>query len=291
MIKPEDEIIINFDTGCTVEEAVAKMLGWLQGPKRLRTIRINENGISADQMPYLPTLEDSLEAHLIELRDAVNQDYVDAVNEFPSANSEDEKRAKHEEICQKNKIVKNFDDLIEKAFQYKLDIKRELSKGKSSALAIDKKAKKKSSKKHITITSLHDWALEKYGISIEPTLNQRPASNHQQEQIIEQQEQTVEQQGEDHKHDKGDWSSETKRENVYTTFALLVEAFVEIAPNKYKHNDKPNVKNIAEHIEKLAKQANNNYFLSGQRSESIRKLIAEAISIKQQTVDKKGSGK
>lgn len=156
MILPEDDVFIDFKTNCTKEEAVAKMLGWTKGALRKRVISVTENGIPADELPYLQIFEGPLEDYLIDLRNA-------AVDEFYKSLETD---APHDVIVDKENAVKKCDEQIQLAGTYLAGITDELAKGKLSTLRIDKEATNKTGKKHITIQSLHDWALEKYGINI-----------------------------------------------------------------------------------------------------------------------------
>ena len=47
MIKSEEEITVDFSASCTIEEAIAKMLGWLQGPQFKKEIKSTKYGIFA----------------------------------------------------------------------------------------------------------------------------------------------------------------------------------------------------------------------------------------------------
>ena len=73
MINAEDDIIVNLRTSCTKDEAVAMLLGWLRGPIKPRNIQISEDGLSLDQLPFLQSLEGSLQDQLQELVDAASQ--------------------------------------------------------------------------------------------------------------------------------------------------------------------------------------------------------------------------
>jgi hypothetical protein len=73
--------------------------------------------------------------------------------------------------------------------------------------------------------------------------------------------------------------SRTKKNNLYTTFAFLVDAFYKIASDKYGE-DKPSVLNIAKHLEDLATKANNGEPLPGQGDEAIKDRIEEALEVK-----------
>ncbi len=268
MFNAEDELIIKLEASCTKEEAVAKMLGWLQGPIRKRVIQVTEYGISADQTPHLLQLESSLEEHLLELRNAARTLFIKALEE-------DEPFAVIEE---KENAVIECDNLIKWAAIYLEDITEELAKGEDTSLKIDQEATKKSDTTYITLKSLKGWALNEYDIAIDSPFMSRPVDDDPQEQLKSQQKEA--------ESDQAAWLSKTKAENLYTTFAFLVEAFAETAP-KYKNGDKPNAENIAKHLEELVKKANTNRGLSGQGSQTIRKLIRLALKTKAKTLHNK----
>jgi hypothetical protein len=68
MINAEDDVIYDLSTSCSVEVAVAKLLGWMQGHIRQRITKVTEHGISEDQLRYIPSMENSLQQQLMELR-------------------------------------------------------------------------------------------------------------------------------------------------------------------------------------------------------------------------------
>lgn len=154
MINPEDEIIVDFRTSCTKEEAVAKLLGWMQGPIHLKFIQA-KHGITADQLPHLHSLIFSLEEHLMALRETARHELLDAAEVGAAA----------EVIWEKDDAVAECDALIQKAYSYKLDIEKELAKGESSALKIDQPETDRTSVIHLTLESLDEWA-KKYDIAI-----------------------------------------------------------------------------------------------------------------------------
>ena len=156
MINAEDEVYVDLSTSCTKDEAVAKMLGWMQGQKRLKYIQVSEHGIPADQLPYLHTLEAPLNEYLMALREAARHELLDAV----------EAGAADEVIYEKDDAVAKCDALISKAMSYFLDIGEELDKGELSELKIDRSKFESSDEVHITLKSLDRWARKNYGIPI-----------------------------------------------------------------------------------------------------------------------------
>jgi hypothetical protein len=162
MINAEDEVYVDLSTSCTKDEAVAKMLGWMQGQKRLKYIQVSAHGISADQLPYLHTLEAPLNEYLMALRESARHELLDAV----------EAGAANEVIYEKDDAVAKCDALINKAMSYFLDINEELDKDESSELKIDRPKSESSDEIHITLKSLDRWARKNYGIHIlESTVN------------------------------------------------------------------------------------------------------------------------
>ena len=67
MIKPEDATITDFRDSYTIEESVAKMLGWMHGSIRLQTVTRDDRGIIPEHLPHLEKLLYPLDAHLEEL--------------------------------------------------------------------------------------------------------------------------------------------------------------------------------------------------------------------------------
>lgn len=270
MFNAEDDVIPKLEASCTKEVAVAKMLGWLQGTIRKRVIDVSEHGISADQMPHLLQLQGSLEEHLLELRNNASAKFIKA--------AEDE--APLDIIEEKEKAVFECDNLINLAAIYLQDITEELAKGDGFLLNIDQEATKKSGTTYITLNSLKVWALKKYGIAIGPSVSSLPANNDLQEQFKAQQKEI--------ESGQAAGLSKTKADNLYTTFAFIVEALVQKTQN-YKNTDsgKLNIQTIAENIASAAKQANNGYDLTGQSAESIKSRIEESMRIKKSKLPSK----
>ena len=272
MINPEDEIIIDLSTSCTKEVAVAKLLGWMQGPIRPKVLKVSEHGISEDQLPFLQFMEGSLQAQLSELREAASQDLIAAA----------EADATSEVLKEKEEAVANIDSLIHKAFMYMSDIEEELEKDSESAINIDQKTSKQTGVTHITLRSVNRWAKDKYGISILEDREQHASPEGTQAQpIMQDTEEDLDTEG---------GLSKTRAGHLFTTFALLFEDLAkhlsETAPKKYGDRI-PNIEAIAMYIEKLAKKANNRENLPGQGHEAIKDRIEEAMEIKKSKLPQK----
>lgn len=260
MIRPEDEIIVDLSGSCTKDEAVAKLLGWMKGPIRPKIIRMTEHGISEDQLPLLPSMEDPLNVQLQEIREAASQAFIAAA----------ETNATNEELEEKENAVTHVDLLIRKASSYMSDIDEELSKGEDSEIKIDPHAFEQNGITHITLRSLDRWAQQRYGISVLEDQEQHHSPNDTQAQPM------VQAKEEDPNPEEGFTS--TKARNVMTTFGFLVEAFAKTAPGF--GGDKPNASSIARHIANLAVKAGGQDEMDNQSYEAIRKRIKQAIDTK-----------
>jgi len=262
MINPEDEIHIDFQTSVTKEGAAARMLGWMQGPIQPKYIQVTENGISADQLTALSSMDGSLKERLLELRETARLAFIDSAERGDSIFITQEKQ----------EAVEQCEEQIKKAASYLVDLEDEIAKGDYSDLKIDRHRTDKTGTIHITLKSLDQWARKNHGISI---LDQspKPLTENPSTQPESQQENKPE-------------SGQTKLEHLFTTFAFLVEAFAKNA-NALKHDDdRPNASAIASRLEQLAKEANKQQVLPGQSAYAIRKRIKEAMRIKQSKLPK-----
>lgn len=259
MINPEDEIIPDFGTSCTRDEAAALLLGWMQGPIRYKYIQVTTEGIPMAQMRYLLALAGgSLEKHFVMLREAAQI----AMNDAYKSDATMEVREERE------KAVSVIDESIQKAASFLMDIDDEIAKGRSSAFRIDPNATDSSGIAHYTLRSVDQWALKHYNIHIiDPSQSKIFADmNTPEPKQVEELE------------PKGGLSK-LKSENLHTSFAFLVEAFADLG-SRFKSADSPNIKAIAERIAELATKANKGQPLSGQSSEAIKDRIEQAARIR-----------
>ena len=139
----------------------------------------------------------------------------------------------------------------------------EFPKGDESALNTDKRAKKESGIIHLTLSSLDQWARNKYNISILETAVEKSSEGNARSQSIQPENESTLNGG----------LSKFTADNLYTTFALLVEAFSQTL-HKYGKGSNPNVSEIAEHLQTIAAKTN---VKNGQSQEAIRKRISEAM--------------
>jgi hypothetical protein len=264
MINSEDEILVDFRTSCTSEEAVAKMLGWMQGYTRPKSIRITEHGTPADQLSSMQSLGGSLQDQLLELREAARLEFVKAA----------ELGAAFEVIQGKEKAVIECDAMINRAASYLLDIDDEIAKGDASELRIDHSATKNSGVVHITLRSLDRWATKNYGISVTGPL-QKFGGQLANDRPDERQDEVSEANG---------GLGATSTRHLHTTFAFLVEAFSKTATKYHKGDGSPNVMAIAEFLEGAAKESAKAPPMDGQGREAIKKRIAKAMLAKEENL-------
>jgi hypothetical protein len=164
MINPEDLTIIDSRESYTIEEAVAKMLGWMHGPERLKDIQVDVHGLLPSQLPHMYTLPSPLFELIDELKDRARLELFDAADAFGMA-EEAEKETLCKIVATKDTAVGEYAELIKKAYFYQSEIKKELNKGALSELKIDKDSSDKNNMTYIRLDSLDDWA-KKYGVVI-----------------------------------------------------------------------------------------------------------------------------
>lgn len=258
-----DNIKIDFSTSCTKEDAVAKMLGWLRGSVRIDPDEINIHDVSITQMPFLAELYFSLEDYLLMLRE-------DALDQVATA---------FKEPCAIGSIqtealdtLNHCDELIMKAAAYMNGIDDELTKGTESALRIDPVKTESTGELYITLKSLDEWAQQNYKISIIDNV----VPTHWDVSAISKQ---VAKQAQEYSSKDG--LTKTKKENLYITFGLLIEAYAEMPNSGYLQSGKPVVDAIAKQLNHLAGQASKEESPSGQSVESIKDRIEEALKIKE----------
>lgn len=154
MINPEDEVIFDHRLSCTEEEAVAKLLGWMQGSKRLRYLAVTEDGLNADQLIHMYQFPSSIAELIRDEREIASIRFHNAcmANDFDLA-------AKWEAA------VEYWDATNERAVRYKQGIAAELSRPKPR-LITDKAVSEETTLHHITLLSLDHWARITYGHGI-----------------------------------------------------------------------------------------------------------------------------
>jgi hypothetical protein len=139
-------------TSVTVDEAVANLLGTANGP--IEFCSLNDDP-SEEEEDLLNSLTFDLREDLEEQRDSLQSDYLEAKHDGLA----------DEEIAKRFEALERCNEMIARANTYLCDINGELAKGKFSALQLDPEFAG-SSDRYITVSSLAQWAADKYGISL-----------------------------------------------------------------------------------------------------------------------------
>jgi hypothetical protein len=139
-------------TSITVDEAVANLLGAAKGP--IEFYSLNDDP-SEEEEDFLNSLTFDLREDLEEERDSLQSDYLEAKHDGLA----------DEEIAERLGALARCNAKIARANTYLFDINGELAKGKFSALQLDPEFAG-SSDRYITLSSLAQWAADKYEISI-----------------------------------------------------------------------------------------------------------------------------
>ena len=155
MTKFNTEETIAFKTSCNKEDAVAKLLGWLQGPV-CQDLTESEYGFSFQQLKYMGTLIYSLPEHLTDLRNQALWKTDDLIAE----------KASEEEVDKAINEVLDIEDLMKRANLFMIEIEDELSKGDASLLRVDPVTTEDQDEIHITIKSFDTWARKTFDIAI-----------------------------------------------------------------------------------------------------------------------------
>jgi len=175
-INPEVPIFVDIEPSCTIDVAVAKMLGWMRGHKRYKYIKVTKYGISPDQLPFLHSLDESLSVLLADVRNDIGQQLIDVAGASDSELAEvckdmwqdiadfAKSHNKDEIITFIERKSEEFDNVIDLAEKYRGRIDKEMQKGESSALKEDPNATRNSGKTHIALASLYQWGWEKQSI-------------------------------------------------------------------------------------------------------------------------------
>ncbi|MDO9050654.1 MAG: hypothetical protein Q7U70_04095 [Methylotenera sp.] len=168
MINPTDATIIDSRVAYPIDECVAKMLGWMQGPERLERIKVDERGILPHMLPHISRLVYTLDEHLDQLKERARLELFDAADAYADApNGTHQKDELSDIIDQKYIAIEDCAELIKKAHFYKSEIRKELEKDNLSQLKIDHVEKDEDGLDiiYIKLDSLDDWA-KKYQVNI-----------------------------------------------------------------------------------------------------------------------------
>lgn len=241
---------------CTVDEAAAKLLGWMRNPIRLKTVQFSRKGYRAEDLPHLPGLSTPLLETLQSFRDWAEDDLIRAIDDGTDLTTIDE-------ACTR---LDRWEEQHKHAVSFLAAIRRELAKVKDPALQIDEAATAADGETQITLDSLDRWALHTYGVSVraDSVAPAVPREYRPEKEIPA---------------DKG--MSRTKAAGLQISFALLVEEYARSIDGYHtKKEKKPIVSVIAGQIAALAKNANHGAPLQGQDAETIKDRIEKALHLK-----------
>ncbi len=251
LLNPDDETVPCFDTSCTKDEAVAKMLGWMRGYQRKAFVGLDEYGVLTEDLPHLRQLDETLLHELVTRRSNAKWELLSL---FDADSEPDESR-----IEEKEAALAHWDNEIAKAGDYFAAIDDELAKDGSSRIRIDREKSERAGETHLTLKSLEQWSKDEYGIDI----NNLEANATKAKK--------------DEKEDKKPRGSKAEQ-SLLVTLGLLVHALVKARSNRLSLNGKPNVLQIAKDIEALSLElANGRTELEGQGHEAIKKRIGPAL--------------
>lgn len=176
MIFNDEATKIDSRQSYSIDESVAKMLGWMKGANRLQKVGEDKYGPILNQMPHLYSLlypiENYLQLHLDRAKHEYNEAlrdneiiklYAEQKSSLDTASvlneSEETLSEKYEQISYLNKLTEN-------AQSYKLMIEHELDKeSELSELKVDQLTTNEKGNVHITLKSLNYWA-KQFGLYI-----------------------------------------------------------------------------------------------------------------------------
>lgn len=167
MIYPEDETVIVKIDSCSKDEAVAKLIGWMRNPKRLKNVKTTPMGLNPEYLEHMPTVfGGSILALINQQREIARTKLLGIVDESIACKDETRNNSFLNSINSQDDEIKNWDEMIEKASMYLNAIEKELSKGTYSELKVDEELTKANGSDHITLSSLCDWANRKFDILV-----------------------------------------------------------------------------------------------------------------------------
>lgn len=140
-------------TSVTIDEAVAMMLGWTQGPI-----------VYASDLDLSPEVQEELDNVMFHLEDELEQRQISCENDLEDAEGKGQPAAV---IAEKQDALKKHKEIVRLANTYLCAVRDELNKGEHSALRVDN-AFSTYVGTYITLTSLDDWARSRFGKDILP---------------------------------------------------------------------------------------------------------------------------
>lgn len=154
VINPEDDVCFDLRTSCTEEEAVAKLLGWMKGARRIPNLVVTLEGINPTQFTHIYSLPEPLDKLITQERDSASINFNNSVTEGDI-----------DAAMAWESQVNYWDDIANRALRYRLAIQTEFSRPKPK-LQIDEDKTNETGVRHIKLTSLDIWARISFGIEI-----------------------------------------------------------------------------------------------------------------------------
>lgn len=194
MIYNEEATKIDNRESYSIDESVAKMIGWMHGSIRLQKVTEDEYGPILEHLPHLFSLLYPLETHLQLLLDRAKHQFNEALHDNEIAKLYVESTSPPDAasvliaseviVNEKYEQISNLNKLTEKSQTYRLMIKQELEKNDLSILRIDQSITDDSGIEYINLNSLNNWA-KQFGVNIIDTLEPLMVFNQKQQELKE----------------------------------------------------------------------------------------------------------
>ena len=175
MIYHDEPTIFDLRKSYSIDESVAKMLGWMQGKTRVQTAIQDKYGPIPRHLPHLYALQHPIEKHLQLLLGRAKNVYKEALQDMEIAKlyiEENNPVDATSVMIASNSIIKetynevtHWESVAEKALNYKSMIQEELEKNDLSELKTDQPTTDELGIVHIKLRSLNEWA-KQFGVTI-----------------------------------------------------------------------------------------------------------------------------
>lgn len=153
-MNPETDVIINIQTSCTRDEAVAKLLGWSRGRYFPPIVQVTKHGIDKADLGKVARFQGSVQEQLADIYEKARSEFIDAAETGKS----------HETLSSLEARVIECRALVDRAAEYFLDLDDELAS--PVTLRIDRMRTERDGDIYITLRSLAEWSKQKYSIDI-----------------------------------------------------------------------------------------------------------------------------
>ncbi len=156
MITSTDEAVLDSRESCSLEEAVAKLLGWMVHHWR-SPLLVTKDGIDPQQLPFMLALPSPLDEFISTEREFASVRLCNAViaGDFSAAELWEDR-------------VAFWEKKGEDAQRYRSAIQAERN-CRNSKLVDDSTMTTRTGEVHITLTSLDTWARRNFGLSVVPS--------------------------------------------------------------------------------------------------------------------------